>query len=122
MARTIRSTQEAAGAPAEVIPPGGIAFANNLPNRVFALPSGKSFSFGKQTRLFITDPEQIDFLDKLATHDGTIFRIDPPVTAPEQPAPIVTPTPTVNQVVAKDLAALAQDLSAETPSTPAATT
>lgn len=87
MARSIRSTDEAAGPiPEPTIPEGGVLFANNLPNRFFTFGPNNSLKFKfSGTRAIIEDPVLVARLDEIAKTDRTVFRVEMPVLAPMQP-------------------------------------
>lgn len=93
MARRIKSTEEAAGAPAsEAIPTGGVCFANNNPNRILRTGKGTAFKFSG-TRQYFTDPDEIAVLKELAKDPfSRIFVIDEEVAEVEpEPASFIEP-------------------------------
>ena len=92
MARRIKSTEEAAGVPAQDAPPiGGICFANNNPNQILRTGKGVPFKF-QGTRQYFTDPDEIAVLKVLAKDPySRIFLIDEEVADEPTAVQIIEP-------------------------------
>ena len=95
MARKIKSTEEAAGAPTVEVPVGGVCFANNHPNRILLTGKGVPFKFSG-TRQYFTNPDEIAVLKEMAKDPfSRIFQLDEEVIeeAPAVAEPVVAEEP-----------------------------